>query len=232
MSETEITVMEPAIPQTMNLIQMATEKGADLPTLQGYFDLHRQWEDNEARKAFVVAMTGFQAECPAIKKTKKGHNSAKYAGLSEAIEQIKKLESKYGLSHNWKESQSDGAITVECFVTHVLGHRESSSLSAAPDTSGSKNDVQAIGSTDAYLKRYTLFSVFGLAAGDDDDDAQALNANITPEQVKILEDRLEACGADKIAFCKHMKVPALTAIPAKAYGKADNMIRAKEAQAK
>lgn len=50
-------------------------------------------------------------------------------------------------------------------------------MSAEPDGSGSKNAVQAIGSTNTYLQRYTLFSVLGLASVDMDDDANgAANA--------------------------------------------------------
>ena len=42
-----------------------------------------------------------------------------------------------------------------------------------PDNSGSKNSIQAIGSTTTYLQRYTLFSILGLAAGEDDDGSAA-----------------------------------------------------------
>jgi hypothetical protein len=224
--ENELVEMA-ATPQTMNLIQLATEKGADLTTMQGYFELHKEWEANEARKAFAASMCAFQSECPPIQKTRKGHNG-NYAGLAEAIAQIKELESKHGLSHTWKSTQTDGAVSVTCFVTHVMGHKEHSSLTAAPDTSGSKNSIQAIGSTKTYLERYTLFSVLGLSSTDEDDDGAGAFGTISPEQVKALRDRLDATGSDIAVFCKHMKVDSIVDIPAKMFGKADNAIRAKE----
>ena len=48
---------------------------------------------------------------------------------------------------------------------------ESTTLSGPPDTTGSKNDLQSIGSTISYLQRYTLLALTGLATFDMDDDA-------------------------------------------------------------
>src|SRR5437660_174203 len=63
-----------------------------------------------------------------------------------------------------------GTIRVTCILTHVQGHSEQVSMSAQPDTSGSKNSIQAIGSTASYLQRYTLFAATGLAPKDADTD--------------------------------------------------------------
>jgi hypothetical protein len=53
----------------------------------------------------------------------------------------------------------------------VLGHKIETSIEAGSDTSGSKNAIQAIGSTISYLKRYTLENVLGLSADEDNDGA-------------------------------------------------------------
>ena len=167
--------IQPATPAT--LLQMAVEQGADLDRLERLMGLQERWEDNEAKKAFTMAMTTFRSECPAIDKDKKGHNS-KYATLAHTLELVKGPMSNNGLSHRWEtEQQDNGLVTVTCYVTHNLGFKESTKLTAGGDTSGSKNAIQAVGSTISYLQRYTLFSILGLASADQDDDGNSSGDN-------------------------------------------------------
>lgn len=221
----EIVVNTPITP--MDLLNKATESGADLNAMSKLMDMHERWEKTEAQKAFTEAMMAFQYECPFIDKVRKSHNT-KYANLADTLKQIKPLMKKHGFAHNWRTEQLGSHLTVICCVTHIQGHKEFSSMMAAPDDSGNKNMVQAIGSTNTYLQRYTLFSVLGLASVDQDDDGNSASGTITKEQAKDIESRLEAAGGDKIAFCRHMKVDSIPMIPASQYGKVDHVLRAKE----
>jgi len=121
-------------------------------------------------------MAKFRENCPSIVKTKKAHNS-KYAGLAETISQIKGVESECGLSHSWRTDSKNKTVEVTCIVTHELGHSEQTTLFAEPDKSGSKNSIQAIGSSVTYLQRYTLFSLLGLASIEDDLDGGEIPFN-------------------------------------------------------
>jgi hypothetical protein len=160
-------------PTPATLLQMAVEQGADLDRLERLMGLQERWEDNEAKKAFTIAMTSFRSQCPQIDKDKKGHNS-KYATLAHTLDLVREPMSSNGLSHRWEtEQQENGIVSVTCFVTHSLGFKESTKLVACGDTSGSKNAIQAIGSTISYLQRYTLFSILGLASADQDDDGKS-----------------------------------------------------------
>ena len=156
----------------VQMLVIAVEQGADIDKLTKLMDLQERWEGNEARKQYTAAMAVFRADCPKIERDQSGHNN-KYAGLAGSIEQIKQLMSDCGLSHRWETSQESKDITVKCIVTHKGGHAESTRLTAQPDTSGSKNAIQAIGSTVAYLERYTLFAIMGLASKEMDDDGVA-----------------------------------------------------------
>lgn len=153
----------------MQMVQIAVERGADIDQLTKLMDLQERWEKSEAQKAYVTAMSQFREKCPIIEKSREGHN-CKYAGLAETIEQIKELLSEFNFSHSWKTEQIEGETKVTCFLTHAMGHSESTSLTAPADTSGSKNNIQGIGSTISYLERYTLFAILGLASKDMDDD--------------------------------------------------------------
>ena len=44
------------------LLAMAVQQGADLDRLERLMALQERWEANEARTAFVAAMTAFKAE--------------------------------------------------------------------------------------------------------------------------------------------------------------------------
>lgn len=167
-----------------DLLAMFVQGGnTDVQTLKELMSLKERNDANEAKKAFTAAINQFRADCPTVTKTKKAHNS-KYAGLAESIDQIKDTMSANGLSHRWTTGQRDGTVNVTCIVSHIGGHEESTTLSGEPDTSGSKNSIQAVGSTVSYLQRYTLFAALGLASADEDNDGNAVNLAHVNEAIK------------------------------------------------
>lgn len=174
----------------MQMLNMAVQQGADLEKMQKLMDLQERWEANEARKAFVVALNAFKADAPKIIKTREvsfgaGKTSYKHALSGVASEQIGEALAKVGISHRWDVLQFDGGkIKVTCILTHALGHAERVSMEATPDTSGSKNSIQAIGSAVSYLQRYTLFASTGLVPKDADDDGAGGGTTHAMEPVK------------------------------------------------
>lgn len=198
------------------LLEIAVSKGTDIDQLEKLMNLQERWEATEAKKAFITALSNFRSKCPTIARNREGHNS-KYAGLAETIEEIKDLMSANGLSHSWKVEQNEQLISVTCHLTHVGGHSETSTMSAAPDTSGNKNAIQAIGSTTAYLERYTFFALLGLASREMDDDGDGATEYITEEQVANLQDLIIEVGANKVAFLKVCKAESMETITAGQY---------------
>ena len=222
------SVVQATTPAT--LLEMAVSQGADLDRLEKLMELQTKWEDNEARKAFTIAMTAFRSTCPAITKDAKGHNS-KYATLAHTLGLIKAHLSEHGLSHSWKTEQTEkGLITVTCHVTHELGYREETSLSALGDTSGSKNSIQALGSTISYLQRYTLFSILGLASTDHDDDGASSGLAaplVTAEQAANIQALFEEVGGDKAKYLSMFKADTFDTIPAIQYKRAIQLLENK-----
>lgn len=158
-----------------SMIRMAVEGKADLDKLAQLLALQERYEANEARKAYHRAMADFKANPPKIEKDKKvsyGNTKYNHASLANVTEKISLELSKHGLSASWS-TQQNGAISVTCKITHELGHSEETTLSAQADITGSKNAIQAIGSTITYLERYTLLALTGLATEDMDDDGKA-----------------------------------------------------------
>jgi len=167
------------------VVMMAMQKNYTPELIEKMMALQERYEANEARKAYHEAMSAFKANPPEIGKDKnvsytvqgKGTTSYAHASLANVTGKINRALSEHGLSAGWTTIQNDKGITVTCTITHKFGHSESTSLTAAPDTSGSKNAIQAIGSTVSYLERYTILALTGLATHDMDDDGKGGNGS-------------------------------------------------------
>lgn len=183
------------------LLQLAVQRGVDTEQLKQLMQLEREWKADRARDAFHAAMNAFRSEALEIVKHKRvsfGDTSYKHATLAHIVEVAAPALSRHGLSHRWETTQSGGngadisVITVSCIITHELGHSERTTLSAAPDSSGKKNSIQAIGSTVTYLQRYTFTAITGLAAKDQDDDGGGGGtAVLTVDQATAIKDKIE-----------------------------------------
>lgn len=223
------------------MIKVAIAEKADLDKLEKLLTLHERHETNEARKAYHVAMAEFKANPPKIDKdktvafaTSTGKTSYNHASLANVTEKISAELSKHGLSASWITKQN-GAILVTCKITHIKGHSEETTLSAPADTSGSKNAIQAIGSTITYLERYTLLALTGLATYDQDDDGQASGAPIEyigDKELNIIRDNLIDLNASEAQFLKYMKLDKLENMLKSDYPKAITAIEAKRKQVK
>ena len=163
-----------------DLLSQAITKGMDVATLEKLMDLKERHEANEARKKFFQAFTSFQANCPDLRKTKQvnfetsrgGNTSYNYAPLSDITRQIAKNLEKAQLNYRWEIKDDEKTLAVTCLVSHIDGHTEKTTMTGSPDTSGSKNSMQARGSAIEYLKRYTLIGALGLSTADSDIDGR------------------------------------------------------------
>lgn len=157
------------------IARAATDPNFDADKMQRLLEMQERWEMNEARKAFSVAFAAFKAEAVTITKNttvKSGPlENTKYANLFDVVDAVIPAMSKHGLSHSWKLTKDDREwMEVTCTIRHELGHSESVSMGAAPDTGPGRNAIQARGSAKSYLERYTLLAATGMAAGSTDDD--------------------------------------------------------------
>ena len=153
----------------MEMLNIAVSQNADLNKLEKLMDLQERWESNEAKRAFSAALTEFQSKLGPILKKRDGHN-CKYADIDDIAKSIRPMLDETKLSYRFEQRQFENSITVRCIVTHSMGHSESTELTATADTSGGKNDIQAMASTVTYLRRYSLTGALGITTGADDND--------------------------------------------------------------
>lgn len=192
----------PAIPQSTpaTLVSLAIQQGANIETLERLYTLQREYEKDEARKAFAVAMASFKAEQITIGKDKLvDHRGGRYrhATLGNVVAVVSEALGRHGLYHAWAMKQEPGMVHVKCTLTHQLGHSESVTMFGPPDESGSKNALQQIASTVTYLERYTLLAITGVATSDQDDDGAA--SSLPDEALKLRNEVLAAETLDQLA---------------------------------
>lgn len=206
-------VIESKSQNPANMLQLAIERGASMEQLEKLLELQQRWEANEARKAYVAAMAEFKAHPPAIVKDRTvafSGTAYRHASLANVVDAVVLELSKHGLSHRWDMTQTGAAITVTCVITHILGHSESVSMTAMPDDSGKKNQIQQVASTVTYLQRYTLMSALGLAAKDSiDNDGGGIKKTetISEEQEATLRELIEQAGIEMPKFWAVLHMP-------------------------
>ncbi|VDS07542.1 ERF superfamily protein [Paracoccus haematequi] len=170
----------PADPMVSMIERLVLNPDADLDKLERMLALKRDHDRDNARISFARALAAARSQIPPIMKdatvdfrTKDGkrthYQHETLAGIAKVIDPIL---SQFGLSYRFRTDQGNGGVRVTCIIAHADGHSEETSLTCAPDGSGSKNPFQAVGSAVTYLQRYTLKAALGLSA-EVDDDAQS-----------------------------------------------------------
>jgi len=209
----------------MALIRDAVGRGAGIDVLEKLMTLQERYEKNEARKAFDAALADAKAELPIIEKNRQvgfdskkvgaGRTSFRHADLAEIVRVVSPILAKHGLSHRWRcSSEPNEPVVVTCVVSHRDGYFIENTLRAGRDDSGSKNPIQAMGSTITYLSRYTLMAALGLAAAEDDDGGPQLDATpITEVQVTQLKAELKRVGLKEERFLKKFEIKQLADLP-------------------
>jgi hypothetical protein len=192
-SELVLTPPEPLEITPIDLLRQAIAQGVSIDQLERLQAMYERHEANQARKAFVKALNAFKESAPAITKNKEvayGNTRYNHATLDHVCDVLIKGLSQHGISHRWKVEQGNEWIKVTCILTHELGHSEETTLMGAPDNSGSKNSIQAIGSTVTYLQRYTLLAATGLAAGGTDNDGRGepVTMGNVSERIEFLQN--------------------------------------------
>lgn len=227
----QVARIEPELPTVatpMAMIERAVAAGASIETIEKLMGLQERFEANQARKAFNEAISEAKARVRPVVRNKTGHNSKKYADFAAIASAVDPILADLGLSYRFRTEQGE-RINVTCILSHRDGHQETTTLAGPPDASGSKNAIQAIGSTLTYLQRYSLVQMLGLAASDDDDGkAGGVGATITDDQATQIQKLVLESGANVAAFLNYMKAESISDIPAAKFAEAKSMLEQKK----
>lgn len=209
-----VTTVEAMTP--MQMAYRLLESGIDLGSVKEMLTVSKELAADQARMEFSSAIASAKAEIKPVIKNRDGHN-ARYADFAAIANAVDPIISQYGLSYRFKTTQTD-RINVTCILEHVKGHFEEITLSGPADKSGSKNEIQALGSTLTYLQRYTLIQALGLAVSQDTDGANtgAKIEDLSPinaEQRSELLSLISSTNTDIEIFCRFYKIDAVPDLP-------------------
>ena len=167
----------------------ATDPNVDIGKMERLLDMQERVLTRNAEMAFYAAMSELQDAMPTIKKEGqirvKGELRSRYARFEDILGQTKPLLKQYGFSVAFKSNFVDGQLEITGTLSHREGHHESTTMRLPFDESGSKNNVQAIGSSVSYGKRYVYCMLLNINITEDDDDGRAADPENTVE--KMLE---------------------------------------------
>lgn len=222
------------------IARAASDPQTDVAKIERLTDLYLRIRAQEARAAYMAALSAMQPDLPVIErrgriiiKAKNDENkvlqSTPYALWDDINEAIKPLLKQHHFTLSFRTGvATDGKITVTGILGHAEGHQEETTVTLPHDSSGSKNAVQAVGSSTSYGKRYAAGALLNLTFKDEDDDGVAGGtAYVTDKQIADLQELIVETGADLPRFLKHFGVSKLIDLPAADYPKALHMLQEK-----
>jgi len=192
-----------------------------LDFLKEMFQLEKERDAENARKAYFRAKSAFKAHAPVVIKDmdNKQYNS-KYASENAMLNTINPVLSQFGLEACFDFPKVEQGMAVTCILTHEWGHSERVTLPGPLDVSGSKNPLQQVKSTVTYLRKATFEAIVGIASSngiDDDANSSGPVDVISDEQFANLNALIKEVGADEAKFIKFMKVSDLDHLPSSKY---------------
>lgn len=221
MSENYLAVIEKA----------ALNPDVDVSKMQALLDMQERILQRNAKHAFINALSRVQKEMPRVKKNGKisftdkrdNERNTPFAKLEDIDTAIRKIYQAEGFSVDFNvEYVGEGMPTLTMELQHNEGHSKKYSIRLPLDSSGSKNNLQAMGSTVSYARRYLTCMAFNIITEGEDNDGEAAKL-VTIEQAAEIDNLINSLPESekaKAAFLKYMGVETVIEISAKDYKKA------------
>ena len=203
--------------------RIALDPGADVEKLERMMAMYERLKAKEAELAFNAAKGRILKKLARIKivknrsalyeidkgKPQKGtYKAFKYAPLEEIDKHLRPLlvEEDMDLSYS-DEPLEGGGILIRGRLKHLRGgHYEDSSMPGPLDTTSGKSDVQAVGSTNSFLRRYVACNIFNIVVVGDDDDGTG--GKIDEAQTTTILDLVRRAKVGP-KFLKYMKAQSV-----------------------
>lgn len=170
-----------------SLLERAIDGKLDITIIRELVLLKKQWDDEQARKAYTVAMGDFQRDCPIIIKsidggvTKTGQVAYKFAPMDVILATknkdgvtVKDLIARCGFSYTFDTPiTSEKGVDAKMTIRHREGHAETlTTFMPFVEKTGVMSPPQVVGSTRSYAMRYAFMNGFGITTGGEDNDGQ------------------------------------------------------------
>lgn len=206
---------------------LATDPAADPEKFRALLEVQKDWEANEARKAFYADMCEVQTDIrPVVRDANNQQTRSMYATLETVHKAISPIYTARGfsVSHDEDDSPQEGMTRYVAIVRHRDGHMEKFHLDLPLDDAGIKGSVNKTGvhakaSSSSYARRILETRIFNVVFDNEDDDGNAAgDRTISADDVKIISLALKDCppGTD-FKVLEFAGVDTVPEIPAKKF---------------
>lgn len=179
----------------MAMISTAIDKGMEVASLQGLFEMQRQWAKDQAANKFAVSITGFQSVCPPVPKTKEVRNRNKdlmykFADYADMLEIVQPYLTKFEIVPTFSFPVVDGNKMVCCRI-RVGTHVEETFIPAAVPEILNTNESQRLGGMTSFFMRYGLKAALNIRVIGEDNNAAGLDKVISADEAKSLDSMMK-----------------------------------------
>src|SRR6516162_8323797 len=199
--------------------RVALDPGADSEKLGRMTAMYEALKAKEAELAYNAAKGRILKKLARIKivknrsvfyevekgTPKKGiYEAFNYTPLEEIDKHLRPLLAEEDMDLSYSAEPGAGSdILIRGRLKHLPGgHYEDFFMPAPPDTTGGKSNVQAVGSTNSFLRRYVVCNIFNIVVVGDDDDG--IGGTLDEAQTKTILDLLRTAKVGP-KFLKYMK---------------------------
>lgn len=239
------SIEKPAAQMLEIIASAAKDSHVDVAKMTALLDMQERIMTKQAEIDFNQAYSRLSGKLPRIDKDgqveydidknnpskgkKKAFKFATYENIDRIIRPLLQEEG-FALSFNVEQRPGEGGgAIVTGTLSHIGGHSRKASIAVALDTSGGKNNIQAMGSSFSYGKRYTAIMLLNIVTeGSDDDGVAGGMVFVTKEQVQIMEALIEETKSNLDAFLQTWQIAKLENMPSTTYPVAMNMLAAKK----
>ena len=205
------------------IAKAASDPNCDVAKLEKLLDMQERVMGKQAENDYNIAMAELQPKIPQIERTRKADKS-KYAPYEEIDRILRPLYTEAGFSISFNSRIEGDKMLYTATVSHKGGHSKTADIVLPADTSGSKNAIQAMGSTTSYAKRYLLSMLFNVVTANEDNDGNQPLPNEDAVEIDLL---ITQTKTDKVKFLKWLGADSVMSIPQKDFLKARNALKDK-----
>lgn len=215
------------------IMDVARDPRLDVGKLEALMRMQFELETRQNERAAIEAFTRVSAKMPRVKKngtidmgTKGSFAFARWEDMDAVIRPII-TEEGFTLSFN-SAMKEGGGLIVTGELMHRSGHVRTATIPLPLDQGPGRNNLQAVGSTLSYGKRYCAEMLLNIVReGQDDDGIKGAMRFATEEEVAGIRALLEETAQDEAKFCQFLGVAHLGELPMTSVVIARNALNAK-----
>lgn len=183
--------------------RLASNPAVDPEKLERLIAMQERILRHNAKAAFDASFAKMQPKVPEIDErgqiAVKGSVRSTYATLEDIHKVIKPILAEFGFAirhrTEWPADRS-GIIRIVGILSHEQGHSEETAFEAPMDKSEYRTDIQSMGSTVSYGRRYTTLDLLNISTRRADDDGQRSGRPQPPDGLEAWWATLEGVASE------------------------------------